>query len=182
MKSGGQVPRQEASRQQVQQLTRPHKELAWGTPRQGPECAVPKRNSHSKGHIGIKQSAGSRGLAKWKGLWPAVPDLKGQFMWGPGKHPLLDTGLMEALEFWHYLQCQELQERILKFPSCPVEQRLKIKNISENKVILCCTSEFIVRLLLAIWLFPIFKSWTHVTCHPLILMWTRLWSPALPQW
>ena len=182
MKSRGQVPRQEASRQQVQQLIRPHKELAWGTPRQGPECAAPKRNSHSKGHIGIKQSAGSRGLAKRKSRCPAVPDLKGQVMWRPGKHPLPDTGPVEALGVWHYLQCQELQESMLKFPSCPEEQRLKIKSILENKVILCCTSEFIVRLLLAIWLFPTFKSWTHVTRHPLILMWTRLWSPMLPRW
>lgn len=142
----------ETSRQQVQQLTRPQKELAWGTPRQGPECAAPKRNSCSKGHIGIKPSAGSRGLAKWKGQCPAVPDLKRQVMWGLSEHPLPDIGPMEALGFWHYHQCQKLQERMLKFPSCPIEQRLKIKNILENKVILCCTSEFIVRLLLTIWL------------------------------
>lgn len=123
----GQVPRRNIQAASSATDKTPKKNWLGGTPRQGPECS-PKRNSCSKGHIGIKPGVQDpEAFAKWKGHRPAVPDLKRQVMWGLSEHPLPDIGPMEALGFWHYHQCQKLQERMLKFPSCPIEQRLKNK-------------------------------------------------------
>lgn len=69
--------------------------------------------------------------------------------------------LWKPWDFDTILSVRKLQERVIsKFPSCPAEQRLKIKINLENKVslILSFTPEFIVKLIPATLLFPAFKA------------------------